>query len=187
MWWCRFAIWPRVRAFIEAIPLGGLVADVGCGNGKYFTVRPDLMVVGSDRSPGEAHCSPAACLWLRLQRHPHLSLLHPHPHLHLLHLCLHPHLYLRLCCSAAEHAQRHNKDADSQGRASTTPYCRSSRSSSAGSRLKAAADTKLVHAAQGSHKWQPGGSTPPEPRPCGRTCLWPMRWPCRCGRRPATR
>ena len=26
--------------------------DVGCGNGKYFGVRGDIAVVGSDRSEG---------------------------------------------------------------------------------------------------------------------------------------
>jgi SAM-dependent methyltransferase len=50
----RFAIWPKVREFIEAIPAGALVADVGCGNGKYFGVRRDLAVLGSDRSAGLA-------------------------------------------------------------------------------------------------------------------------------------
>jgi hypothetical protein len=30
------------------------VADVGCGNGKYFGVRRDLAVLGSDRSGGLA-------------------------------------------------------------------------------------------------------------------------------------
>lgn len=28
------------------------MADVGCGNGKYFAVRPDVAVLGSDRSAG---------------------------------------------------------------------------------------------------------------------------------------
>eukprot|EP00798_Chlamydomonas_sp_ICE-L_P028412 gene28412-31553_t len=50
----RFAIWPKVKEFIHAIPSGGVVADVGCGNGKYFGVRKDLAVLGSDRSPGLA-------------------------------------------------------------------------------------------------------------------------------------
>ena len=31
-----------------------MVADVGCGNGKYFGVRSDVMVLGSDRSSGLA-------------------------------------------------------------------------------------------------------------------------------------
>ena len=48
----RFAIWPKVKEFIEAIPPGGVVADVGCGNGKYFGVRRDLAVLGSDASIG---------------------------------------------------------------------------------------------------------------------------------------
>ncbi|KAJ9515470.1 hypothetical protein QJQ45_016460 [Haematococcus lacustris] len=50
----RFAIWPRVREFLDRLPPGALVADVGCGNGKYFGVRRDIMVLGSDRSAGLA-------------------------------------------------------------------------------------------------------------------------------------
>lgn len=49
----RFAVWPKVRAFLEGLPRGALVADVGCGNGKYFGVRHDCFVLGSDRSAGE--------------------------------------------------------------------------------------------------------------------------------------
>lgn len=49
----RFAVWPKVRAFLEGLPRGALVADVGCGNGKYFAVRRDGFVLGSDRSAGE--------------------------------------------------------------------------------------------------------------------------------------
>ncbi len=50
----RFAIWPRVKQFIESIQYGGIVADVGCGNGKYFGIRHDLFVCGSDISSGLA-------------------------------------------------------------------------------------------------------------------------------------
>lgn len=50
----RFAIWPRVREFIDGLPAGAVVADVGCGNGKYFGVRRDIAVLGSDRSSGLA-------------------------------------------------------------------------------------------------------------------------------------
>ena len=53
----RFAVWPRVRGFIESLPAGAIVADVGCGNGKYFGVRRDIMVFGSDRSIGLAKVS----------------------------------------------------------------------------------------------------------------------------------
>jgi len=48
----RFAVWPKVRAFLQTLPAGSVVADVGCGNGKYLGVRPDLAVLGSDRSAG---------------------------------------------------------------------------------------------------------------------------------------
>lgn len=37
-----------------ALPQRGVLADVGCGNGKYFAVRPDLVVLASDRSCGLA-------------------------------------------------------------------------------------------------------------------------------------
>lgn len=51
----RFAVWPRVKEFIESIPYGSIVADVGCGNGKYFGVRSkDIYISGSDRSEGLA-------------------------------------------------------------------------------------------------------------------------------------
>lgn len=50
----RFAIWPKVKTFIDSFPPGSILADVGCGNGKYFGVRRDIFVIGSDRSPGLA-------------------------------------------------------------------------------------------------------------------------------------
>ena len=33
---------------------GSILADIGCGNGKYFGVRDDIVVIGSDRSEGLA-------------------------------------------------------------------------------------------------------------------------------------
>lgn len=48
----------RVRQFINSLPGGALVADVGCGNGKYFGVRADIAVLGSDRSLGLAQVPP---------------------------------------------------------------------------------------------------------------------------------
>ncbi|RLN86884.1 hypothetical protein BBJ28_00002137 [Nothophytophthora sp. Chile5] len=42
--------WPLVTAFLAALPLGSLVADIGCGNGKYLRVNPALCMVGGDRS-----------------------------------------------------------------------------------------------------------------------------------------
>lgn len=49
----RFAVWPKVREFVDSLARGSVVADVGCGNGKYLGLRPrDLAVIGSDFSAG---------------------------------------------------------------------------------------------------------------------------------------
>ena len=48
------ALMSQVRKFIEGLAAGAVVADVGCGNGKYFMVRQDIAVLGSDRSSGLA-------------------------------------------------------------------------------------------------------------------------------------
>ena len=50
----RFAVWPAVRRFVESLRPGSIVADVGCGNGKYFGIRKDIFTAGSDRSSGLA-------------------------------------------------------------------------------------------------------------------------------------
>jgi hypothetical protein len=62
---------PQVRAFIDSLPPGALLADVGCGNGKYFGVRPDLALLASDRSANLAEaaasrCAASAPTWLLL-------------------------------------------------------------------------------------------------------------------------
>lgn len=49
-------MWPKVREFVMALPPGALVADVGCGNGKYFGLRSDIFVLGTDRSTGGRIC-----------------------------------------------------------------------------------------------------------------------------------
>jgi hypothetical protein len=62
--------WHRVKVFLESLPPGSfvagasshppsphlsldlsLVADVGCGDGKYFGVNPNIVTIGCDRSP----------------------------------------------------------------------------------------------------------------------------------------
>eukprot|EP00892_Ulva_mutabilis_P010783 jgi/Ulvmu1/8077/UM004_0314.1 len=53
----RFAIWPAVRRFIEELPAGAIVADVGCGNGKYLGVRDDVAVLASDPCRGLVHAA----------------------------------------------------------------------------------------------------------------------------------
>lgn len=50
----RFAVWPKVRAFMESLDSGCCVVDIGCGNGKYFNVRPDLFVIGLDTSESDS-------------------------------------------------------------------------------------------------------------------------------------
>lgn len=45
----RHQAWPRVDDFVRTLPTGALVADVGCGNGKYMGA-PHAIFVGSDAS-----------------------------------------------------------------------------------------------------------------------------------------
>uniref|UniRef100_A0A3Q2NUW0 tRNA (carboxymethyluridine(34)-5-O)-methyltransferase n=2 Tax=Fundulus heteroclitus TaxID=8078 RepID=A0A3Q2NUW0_FUNHE len=46
----RHTPWPRVCSFLSSLPPGSVLADVGCGNGKYLGVNPQLVTVGCDRS-----------------------------------------------------------------------------------------------------------------------------------------
>ncbi|KAM4796108.1 tRNA (carboxymethyluridine(34)-5-O)-methyltransferase ALKBH8 [Rhinophrynus dorsalis] len=46
----RHTPWPKVVDFLMALPKGSVVADVGCGNGKYLGVNKDLYMIGCDRS-----------------------------------------------------------------------------------------------------------------------------------------
>jgi ubiquinone/menaquinone biosynthesis C-methylase UbiE len=46
----RYKPWPLVEQFIRDLPISSLVADVGCGNGKYMGVNPLTHFTGSDRS-----------------------------------------------------------------------------------------------------------------------------------------
>ncbi|KAK4801681.1 hypothetical protein SAY86_022168 [Trapa natans] len=46
----RFAKWPKVAAFLGSLPLGSLVLDAGCGNGKYLGLNPDCYFIGCDIS-----------------------------------------------------------------------------------------------------------------------------------------
>nr|XP_056714571.1 alkylated DNA repair protein alkB homolog 8 [Euleptes europaea] len=46
----RHSPWPRVVEFLRGLPCGAVVADVGCGNGKYLGVGKDLYTLGCDRS-----------------------------------------------------------------------------------------------------------------------------------------
>ena len=41
----RHKQWPNVAKFIESIDTGGLLLDVGCGNGKYLHGQPSIFKV----------------------------------------------------------------------------------------------------------------------------------------------
>jgi alkylated DNA repair protein alkB family protein 8 len=47
----RFCMWPEVVRFLDSLPSGSLIADIGCGNGKYLNYRArDCAVVACDTS-----------------------------------------------------------------------------------------------------------------------------------------
>lgn len=46
----RFAKWPKVATFLNSLPLGSLVLDAGCGNGKYLGLNPNCFFIGCDIS-----------------------------------------------------------------------------------------------------------------------------------------
>lgn len=35
----RYKPWPKIEAFLKGLEKGSVVADVGCGNGKYLGVN----------------------------------------------------------------------------------------------------------------------------------------------------
>lgn len=43
----RHSPWPRIVEFLRSLPKGSIVADVGCGNGKYLGINKDLYMVSS--------------------------------------------------------------------------------------------------------------------------------------------
>jgi tRNA (uracil-5-)-methyltransferase TRM9 len=44
----RKAIWSNVKKFLDNIPKYSLIADIGCGNGKYTCYRQDIFVIAND-------------------------------------------------------------------------------------------------------------------------------------------
>jgi SAM-dependent methyltransferase len=44
----RKAIWKCVAKFLDNIPKYSLIADVGCGNGKYTRYRQDIFIIAND-------------------------------------------------------------------------------------------------------------------------------------------
>ncbi|KAH8550620.1 S-adenosyl-L-methionine-dependent methyltransferase [Umbelopsis sp. PMI_123] len=46
----RYKPWPVVEEFLNGLESGSIGADIGCGNGKYIGVNPNVFILGSDRS-----------------------------------------------------------------------------------------------------------------------------------------
>ena len=44
----RYKAWPQVEHFLKTLPKHSVVCDVGCGNGKYLGVNPDVIMIGTD-------------------------------------------------------------------------------------------------------------------------------------------
>ncbi|KAG4035697.1 hypothetical protein MFRU_001g04650 [Monilinia fructicola] len=55
----RYKAWPIVKTFLQSLPPGSIGLDIGCGNGKYLLVNPDVFIVGSDRSTNLAKIASA--------------------------------------------------------------------------------------------------------------------------------
>jgi len=47
----RHSPWPRVCHFLASLAPGDLLADVGCGNGKYLGVNPEVVAVSASTQP----------------------------------------------------------------------------------------------------------------------------------------
>jgi ubiquinone/menaquinone biosynthesis C-methylase UbiE len=49
----RYKPWPKIKAYLDSLPVGSLNCDVGCGNGKYLGVnKQNVFSIGTDRSFG---------------------------------------------------------------------------------------------------------------------------------------
>ncbi|CEP60815.1 tRNA (carboxymethyluridine(34)-5-O)-methyltransferase LALA0_S02e00254g [Lachancea lanzarotensis] len=46
----RYKPWPIVTKYLEDQQTGSVGIDVGCGNGKYLDINPNVFLIGSDRS-----------------------------------------------------------------------------------------------------------------------------------------
>ena len=73
----RYKPWPIVEDFLKRLPQGSIGLDIGCGNGKYLAVNPNVFIIASDRS--------ANLVNIARQHSPHSSIVAdslslPHPH-----------------------------------------------------------------------------------------------------------
>ncbi|KAL1967249.1 hypothetical protein VTN77DRAFT_3295 [Rasamsonia byssochlamydoides] len=73
----RYKPWPIVERFLKDLEPGSVGLDVGCGNGKYLAVNPNIFIVASDRSEALAR--------IAVKHQPHSTIVAdilnlPHPH-----------------------------------------------------------------------------------------------------------
>ena len=62
----RYKPWPLVEQFLNSLQSSSSLLDIGCGNGKYLSVRPDCHVYG---------CDPCAeFIAIAQEKHPHAQL-----------------------------------------------------------------------------------------------------------------
>ena len=62
----RYKPWPIVERFLKDLVPGSIGLDIGCGNGRYLAVNPNVFIVASDRS--------ANLVKIASQHQPHSSL-----------------------------------------------------------------------------------------------------------------
>lgn len=53
----RYKPWPVVVEFLNSRSTGSIGIDVGCGNGKYLNINPNVYLLGSDRSAELVKCA----------------------------------------------------------------------------------------------------------------------------------
>ncbi|CCH58487.1 hypothetical protein TBLA_0A06960 [Henningerozyma blattae CBS 6284] len=53
----RYKPWPIVTEFLNEQTMGSIGIDVGCGNGKYLGINPNIYLIGSDHSSGLISCA----------------------------------------------------------------------------------------------------------------------------------
>lgn len=58
----RVVVWSNVRAFLDPLPVGSSVLDIGCGNGKNMLYRKDLHFKGIDISEEQVKICKEKCL-----------------------------------------------------------------------------------------------------------------------------
>jgi len=53
----RYKPWPMIVKHLESLETGTILADIGCGNGKYLGCNPNIYTIGIDRSYNLISCA----------------------------------------------------------------------------------------------------------------------------------